>query len=313
MQTQLQRMCANPLLQRNMLATSTLLVPTQQRYFAASEKELKQRMKTVNNIRKITKAMKMVATSKMKADLVRLLNGKNFGTSSLDMMFTSDKYMKDRAPQAPAECDELLVCISSDKGMCGSINSGIIKDVRTYVASGNRNKMSIFSVGDKGTVSLQRPLADILKVGISEVSTPYNYPTVMAISEHVIKAAEGSDKITVFYNEYKSAISTIIRHLELLPRKRFLDTLKFGKLYDMTAPDKNTANPALYELYVTSNLWVAFLNNAASEQSARMNAMENASKNAGEILDKLTLQYNKARQARITMELVEIISGASAL
>ena len=98
-----------------------------------------------------------------------------------------------------------------------------------------------------------------------------------------------------------------------MPRKRFLDTLKFGKLYDMEFPDKNTCNPALYELYVTSNLWVAFLNNAASEQSARMNAMENASKNAGEILDKLTLQYNKARQARITMELVEIISGASAL
>jgi len=81
----------------------------------------------------------------------------------------------------------------------------------------------------------------------------------------------------------------------------------------MTLPDKNTGNPALYELYVTSNLWVAFLNNAASEQSARMNAMENASKNAGEILEGLKLQYNKARQARITMELIEIMAGASAL
>ena len=98
-----------------------------------------------------------------------------------------------------------------------------------------------------------------------------------------------------------------------MPRQRFLDTLKFGKTYDMKLPDKNTGNLALYELYVTSNLWVAFLNNAASEQSARMNAMENASKNAGEIVEKLTLQYNKARQARITMELVEIISGAAAL
>lgn len=313
MQTQLQRMCASPLLNRNMMATSSLLVPTQQRYFAASEKELKQRMKTVNNIRKITKAMKMVATSKMKADLRRLLAGKNFGISSVDMMFASDKYMKDRAPTAPSDCDELIVPITSDKGMCGGTNSGIVKNVKLYIEGKNRSKLSVFSVGEKGTVSLQRPMADLLKVGISEVSTPYNYPTVMAISEHIIKAGEGCDKITVFYNEYKSAISTIIRHLELMPRKRFLDTLKFGKLYDMTLPDKNTANPALYELYVTSNLWVAFLNNAASEQSARMQAMENASKNAGEILDKLTLQYNKARQARITMELVEIISGASAL
>ena len=139
---------------------------------------------------------------------------------------------------------------------------------------------------------MARPFKELLKVGISEVSTPYNYPTVMALSEHVMQAGESADRIIVFYNEYVSAISAIIRHLELLPRKRCLDTLKFGKLYDMTLPDKNTGNPALYELYVTSNLWVAFLNNAASEQSARMNAMENASKNAGEIVDKLTLQYN---------------------
>ena len=89
--------------------------------------------------------------------------------------------------------------------------------------------------------------------------------------------------------------------------------MQFAKLYNQTLPDKNTSNPALYELYLTSNIWVALLNNAASEQSARMNAMNNASSNAKDILDGLTLEYNKARQARITMELVEIISGASAL
>jgi len=98
-----------------------------------------------------------------------------------------------------------------------------------------------------------------------------------------------------------------------MPRDRFLQTMAYGKLYNQEIPDKNTSNPALYELYVTSNMWLAFLNNAASEQSARMTAMENASKNAGELLDKLRIQYNRARQARITTELVEIISGASAL
>jgi F-type H+-transporting ATPase subunit gamma len=101
--------------------------------------------------------------------------------------------------------------------------------------------------------------------------------------------------------------------MELMPRKRFLDTMKFARLYNQSKPDKNTSNPSLYELYLASNLWIAFLNNAASEMSARMNAMENASKNAKEIRDKLDLEYNKARQARITMELCEIISGASAL
>ena len=231
----------------------------------------------------------MVATSKMKADLTRLANGKNFGVNALEMIFTSDKYMTDRAPPVPAEGEELIVTLTSDKGMCGSINSGIIRDVRDYILLTGRAKKQIFSIGDKGTVGMQRPFPDLLRVGISDIQTPYNYPTVMAITEHILKASEGCEKITIFYNEYKSAIATIIRHLEIMPRKRFLDTLKFGKLYVMSSPDKTTGNPALYELYVTSNLWVAFLNNAASEQSARMNAMENASKNAGEIVDKLTL------------------------
>ena len=133
----------------------------------------------------------------------------------------------------------------------------------------------------------------------------------MAISEHLVAASASSDKITVFYNEYKSAIATVIRQMELLPRQKFLDTMKFGRLYSQKLPDKNTSNPALYELYITSNIWVALLNNSASEQSGRMNAMENASKNASEILSALKTQYNKARQARITIELVEIISGAS--
>ena len=130
---------------------------------------------------------------------------------------------------------------------------------------------------------------------------------------HVAAFSNDADKIIVIYNEFKSAIAYVARHLELMPRKRFLESMQFAKLYNQTLPDKNTSNPALYELYLTSNIWVAFLNNAASEQSARMNAMQNASKNAKEIFDKITLQYNKARQARITTELVEIISGATAL
>jgi len=135
----------------------------------------------------------------------------------------------------------------------------------------------------------------------------------MALSEHIVAASGSADKVVVFYNEYKSAISTIVRQMELMPRQRFLDNMKFCHLYSMKLPDRNTTHSALYELYVTSNLWVAFLNNSASEQSARMNAMENASKNAQEILNNLRTQYNKARQARITIELVEIISGASAV
>ena len=140
MQTQLQRMCANPLLQRNMIATSQFLIPTPTRNFAASEKVLKQRIKTVNNIRKITQAMKIVATSKMKADMARLHNGKDYGHNAVDRMFLSDKYMKDRAPSMPSDPEELIVMLSSDKGMCGSINSGIYRNLRDYIKDHGRQK-----------------------------------------------------------------------------------------------------------------------------------------------------------------------------
>lgn len=313
----MQRFCAGGRMlhqTKNLMATSQFLVPTQQRNFGANEKALKIRMKSVNSIKKITKAMKMVATAKMKGDLTRLAAGKNFGVGALDTMFAADA--EARGKQATVgDGSQLLVPITSDKGMCGAINSGVIRNIRDYLADKDRSKINIFSIGDKGTVGMQRRMGDMLRVSISEIQTPYNYPTAMALAENIIQASEqyNSDKITIVYNEFVSAISTNILHLELMTRKNFIETMAGMYIYKKSIPDKNVTAPALYDLYVTSNLWVALLNNAASEQSARMNAMENASKNAGEILDALTLQYNKARQARITMELVEIISGASAL
>jgi len=313
--SKLQRMCNGAMLQQSFLHNkAAMIVPVQNRDFAVSEKVLALRIKAVRNIGKITKAMKMVAASKMKGDLERLSNGKEYGFNSIDMMMKCDPYMQRRAPEVPVDCKELIVPITSDRGLCGSINSGVFRAVRDYVGRKDRSKLKIFSIGDKGAVAMKRPFPDLLKVGLSDISTPYNFPMVMAVSQHVIAQAEGSDKILVFYNEFKSAIASNLRVMELIPRQRFMETVKFGKLYTKVAiPDKNTANPALFELYITSNLWICFLNNSAAEQSSRMNAMENASKNAGEIVDKLTLQYNYARQARITTELCEIISGASAM
>jgi len=177
----------------------------------------------------------------------------------------------------------------------------------------NRSKIQIFSIGEKGSVGMIRPFPDMLKFAINQIGAPYNYPVIMSMSVHITNLSHDADKIVVIYNEFKSVISYKQRHMELMPRKRFLEAMAFAKLYNQTLPDKNTSNPCLYELYLTSSIWVAFLNSAASEQSARMNAMQNASKNAGEILEKLTLKYNKARQTKITIELCEIISGASAL
>lgn len=212
--------------------------------------------------------------------------------------------------QDPAE---LIVPLSSDRGLCGGINSNIVKEIKNYVKDKKRDKFKIIPIGEKGQAGLLRPFPDLIEFAVTDVPSPRNYPVVMSIADTVARNSDNSDKIVIYYNEFKSAISQVIRRMELMPRRKFLEALKFGRLYQQKLPDKNTSNPALYELYLTSNLWVAFLNNAASEMSARMNAMENASKNAGEIRDKLDLEFNKARQQKITMELCEIISGASAL
>jgi F-type H+-transporting ATPase subunit gamma len=127
----------------------------------------------------------------------------------------------------------------------------------------------------------------------------------------VIAHSKDCDRVLVLYNEFKNVISQFQRKVELMKREEFTQSFKFVTKHD---PDSMSQHPDLfYDFYISTTFYNAMLNNIASEQSSRMNAMENASKNAGEIVNKLTLEYNKARQAKITMELCEIISGASAV
>jgi len=283
--------------------------------FGKNEKVIKMRIKSVSSIEKITKAMKMVAASKMKAELARLEMGKEFAYASIDKIFKSDLIMQRKTQGLTLGHGRAVrVPITSDRGLCGGINSGIVREIKYKITHApNRNNFSIVTIGEKGATALMRPFPDLIKASISEIATPLNYPTVGSIAGQITQYAQGADKIIVFYTEFKSAIKTFIREMELQPREKFLESMKFMKLYRQSRPDKTSSNPALYDLYISSNLYHAYLNNLASEQSARMTAMENASKNAKELVEKLRLEYNKARQARITMELVEIISGAAAV
>lgn len=279
--------------------------------FGVNEKALKLRMKTIGSIGKITKAMKMVAASKMRGDLARLDRGKNFGVKTVQSILANESYLQKKKTGHTIK-KTLLVPITSDRGLCGAINTSIVREVKHTVLP-NRAAYKIFVIGEKGTSALLRPCPDLLHQSVSEVIFPLTFPTVSSIAHQIDIAAEDCDSIVLFYNEFKSAISTVMRKMELMPRKPFINQFKFVVRHDSSEPEKDYAKHYYYELYLSGQLYHAMLHNKASEQSGRMNAMENASKNAGEILDKLKLNYNKARQARITMELVEIISGASAL
>jgi F-type H+-transporting ATPase subunit gamma len=147
----LQRFCQGGMTQARFLQqqnAAAMLMPISQRNFGANEKVLSLRIKAVGNIGKITKAMKMVAAAKMRGDLVRLDNGAQFGFNGIDLMFKSDTYMQRRAPDVPADPRELLVPITSDRGLCGAINSGIFRHIRTYIkGKSDRTKLRLFPLG----------------------------------------------------------------------------------------------------------------------------------------------------------------------
>ena len=133
------------------------------RNFSAGEKQLKIRMKSVKNIGKITKAMKMISTTKFKKDLARLEGGKHFGIAALDMLFKSDQFLQRKMPAEVAEPRTLVVPITSDKGLCGAINSAIVREVKKMILGANRANYQIFVIGDKGAAGLARPFPDIFK------------------------------------------------------------------------------------------------------------------------------------------------------
>lgn len=269
-------------------------------------------MKSVASIRKITKAMKMVAASKMKQDVARLENGRFFGIRSVQDLFANETYLQKKQPTFKIS-KTMLVPITSDKGLCGGVNSAIIRETRQTIRQ-NRSGYKLFIVGEKAFAALQRPFPELLTQAVSAIQTPITFPTAASVAHQIqLNMTDDVDQITLVYNQFKNVVSQVVRRVDLLNKKNFLHQFRYVNKYDASEPDKEYAQHYLYEYYVSTALYHAMLNNFASETSSRMNAMENASKNAGQMLDKLTLDYNKARQAKITVELCEIISGAAAV
>jgi F-type H+-transporting ATPase subunit gamma len=260
--------------------------------------------------------MKMVAAAKMKQDVSRLERAKTYGVGTVQRIINNETYLAKKKAAFTAK-KWLLVPITSDKGLCGGVNSSVIREIKAMVKA-DRSAYKIFVVGDKGSVALSRPMGDILESAITHPSTPMNFPTgtflvnaAASIAYQVIEHAKDCDRVTIIFNEFKNVISQFQRKVEVLNKTEFVQQFKFVTKHD---PDSMSQHADLfYDFYISAAFYNALLNNIASETSSRMNAMENASKNAGEILDSLTLEYNKARQAKITMELCEIISGAAAV
>ncbi len=286
-------------------------------------KDLKTRIGSVKNTRKITKAMQMVAAAKLR----RAQEAAEAGRPYADRM---NAVMANLASAAAGAGDapellagngndkvHLLVVATSERGLCGGFNSSIVKLARAkaeeLLAEGKTVKM--LTVGKKGREQLRRDYEDIMieHVDLSEVKR-IGYVNAQTIATDVMtrfKAGE-FDVATIFYNKFETVMSQIPTELQLIPASFEADEKEEAAFYDYE-PGEEELLAELLPRALTTQVFTALLENGASEQGARMSAMDNATRNAGEMIDKLTIVYNRSRQAAITNELIEIISGAEAL
>lgn len=164
---------------------SPLLLNTNYSFATKSLKLIKIRMKAVESIKKITKAMKMVAASKMKQDVGRLEKAKFFGVGSVDKIMNSETYLHKKKQPVTVK-KTMLVPITTDKGLCGGTNSNIVREVKAMIKGGDRNAYKIFVVGDKGSIALSRPFPDLMENAITNITTPLNFPTAAAIASQIL-------------------------------------------------------------------------------------------------------------------------------
>jgi F-type H+-transporting ATPase subunit gamma len=286
-----------------------------------SLKDLKNRIGSVKNTRKITKAMQMVAAAKLRRAQEAAEAARPFAERMTAVMsaLAAGVGTGEGAPKLLAgngkDQVHLLVVMTSERGLCGGFNSSIVKLARVraaeLVAQGKTVKM--LTVGKKGREQLKRDWAAAFvgHIDLSEVKR-VGYANAQGVAREVMAAFEAgeADVVTIFYNRFQSVISQIPTAQQVIPAK--FEAAATTALYDYE-PSEEAILADLLPRGVATQIFTALLENGASEQGARMSAMDNATRNAGDMINKLTIQYNRSRQAAITKELIEIISGAEAL
>jgi F-type H+-transporting ATPase subunit gamma len=286
-----------------------------------SLKALKNRIGSVKNTRKITKAMQMVAAAKLRRAQEAAEAARPFAERMTAVMsaLAAGVGTGEGAPKLLAgngkDQVHLLVVMTSERGLCGGFNSSIVKLARSRAAElvAQGKTVKILTVGKKGREQLKRDWAQTFvgHVDLSDVKR-VGYGNAQGIARQVTAAFEGgeADVVTIFYNRFQSVISQIPTAQQVIPAK--FEGAPTTALYDYE-PSEEAILADLLPRGVATQIFTALLENAASEQGARMSAMDNATRNAGDMINRLTIQYNRSRQAAITKELIEIISGAEAL
>ena len=294
-------------------------------------KELKNRITSVTSTQKITKAMQMVAAAKLRRAQEAAENSRPYAQRMERLVgsVASNLPSLDTAPPMVVGTGKddvhLLIVITAERGLCGAFNTNIVRAVRAKAQElkNSGKTVKLFCVGSKGNESLRRDMEDdiVEYVTLRDVKQ-VSFADIRSVAEKISQmfANEEFDVCTVYFNAFKSVISQVVTDQQLIPIKLSdpdaeaeEDTVNLGGAIYEYEPEENDLLGVLVPRNISVQIYRSLLESSAAEQAARMTSMDNATRNAGDMIDALTLTYNRTRQAIITKELIEIVSGAEAL
>ena len=290
----------------------------------ASLDDLKKRISSVKSTQKITKAMKMVAAAKLRRAQESAEKGRPYSDKMNNIILNLSNGISDieNAPKLLSGTGDnkvhLCVVMTSDRGLCGGFNTNIIKKAKLYFQKilDEGKTLKIITVGTKGYDQLKRAYSEYIIERMSfKDSKNINYFDADKVGKIIIDKFEKKefDVCAIFYNQFKNVITQIPQEQQIIPlntSEKEENSLEDNYEFE---PEEDEILANLLPKNISTQIFKAMLENSASEQGSRMSAMDNATRNAGEMVDKLTIEYNRSRQAAITKELIEIISGAESL
>ena len=287
--------------------------------------DLKKRIKSVKSTQKITKAMKMVAAAKLRKAQESAEKGRPYSKKMQNIILNLTKSINDpqNAPKLLVGTGEdkkyLCVVLTADRGLCGGFNSNICKlaknNFKQILSEGK--DLKIITVGSKGLDQIKREYGQyVIKKFSFKEKKQITFEEANIVGNEIISLFNQNefDKCVLFFNNFKNVITQIPQAQQIIPTEVNKNNESEEKTFSYEfEPEEDEILEDLLPKNISTQVFKALLENAASEQGSRMTAMDNATRNAGDLVDKLTINYNRSRQASITKELIEIISGAESL
>lgn len=288
-------------------------------------KQLRSRVKSIKSTQKITKAMQLVSAAKLAKVKSQIVNSGYYveaiqkmmatilsGNNIYDLSVEDQKFFLNEQQNK----SHLLIVLTSERGLCGTFNSSIIKQVKTDIIDleNNGSQIKLIIIGKKGYEALKKEYSNYID-SYFELSKTYDENLLFQIKQKILEAVENSEisYCSVYFNKFKNAMMQVITKQQILPVEQYSKVQEEKAVNYIYEYEGENLIANMINLYINSQVNYALLQNMASEEGARMTAMENATNNANDIIDKLTLKLNRSRQAIITNELIEIIAGAEAV